>query len=158
MIIRLLVVGKLKEQYWKDAVNEYCKRISKYSNIEIIEINEEKISIENESNMIISKNLEGKRILEKINEKDYVILTEINSNMLNSIEFSKKLENIMNDSNSKINFIIGGSYGVSEEIKQRANYKISFSKMTFPHQMARVILLEQIYRAFKIMHNERYHK
>ena len=158
MIIRVLAVGKLKEEYWRKAVDEYVKRIKGFSDIEIVEINEEKISAENESNIEIAKREEGKRILDKINDKDYVILMDINSKTLDSVELSNKLKDLIDNSNSKIDFVIGGSYGVDENVKNRANFKLSFSKLTFPHQMFRVMLLEQIYRSFTIMNNRKYHK
>ena len=157
MNIKFIVVGNLKEKYWKDACDEYLKRLTKYASIELIEIKEESINVENQSNILISKTQEGKRILDKITSKDYVILLDINSNQLDSISLSNKLKEI-SDNNSRIAFVIGGSYGVSEDIYKRANYKLSFSKLTFPHQMARVMLLEQVYRCFKILNNERYHK
>ena len=150
-MIRLLTVGKIKEQYLIDAINEYKKRISKYTKIEIIEVPDENFDIEKTLN-------KEKQSLEKyILEKDYVITLEIEGKEISSIDFSNKLNEIRSI-NSNITFIIGGSYGLSDEIKNRSNYKLSFSKMTFPHQLFRVLLLEQIYRAFKIINNESYHK
>ena len=144
-MIKIICVGKIKEQYLKDAILEYKKRISKYHKLEIIELPDN--SIEEE----------GNAILKVINDKDYVITLEIEGQMIDSIEFSNRMEKIFIE-HSNITFIIGGSDGLSDEIKAISNFKLSFSKMTFPHQLFRVILLEQIYRAFKIMKNETYHK
>ena len=144
-MIKIICVGKIKEQYLKDAILEYMKRISKYHKLEIIELPDN--SIEEE----------GNAILKVINDKDYVITLEIEGQMIDSIEFSNRMEKIFIE-HSNITFIIGGSDGLSDKIKAISNFKLSFSKMTFPHQLFRVILLEQIYRAFKIMKNETYHK
>lgn len=144
-MIKIICVGKIKEQYLKDAILEYKKRISKYHKLEIIELPDN--SIEEEENAI----------LKVINDKDYVITLEIEGQMIDSIEFSNRIEKIFIE-HSNITFIIGGSDGLSDKIKAISNFKLSFSKMTFPHQLFRVILLEQIYRAFKIMKNETYHK
>lgn len=144
-MIKLIVVGKIKENYLKDAINDYYNRINKYHRLEIIEVMD--------SNIIEEKD----KILKYINQKDYIVTLEIEGNMLSSIDFSKKIDNIFL-SNSNITFIIGGSNGIHEDIKRISNYKLSLSRMTFPHQLFRVILLEQIYRSFKIMNNEGYHK
>ena len=151
-MIKIICVGKLKEKYLKDAIDEYLKRLSKYTKINLIELND----VNNmDINNILRK--EQEEIAKYINIKDYVITLEIDGNQLSSLEFAKKIDDVfINYSN--ITFIIGGSYGLSNEIKNRANYKLSFSKLTFPHQLFRVILLEQIYRAFKINNNEEYHK
>lgn len=151
-MIKIICVGKIKEKYIKEAIEEYKKRISKYTKLEIIELQD----INNPNiNIILEK--EKELILNKINEKDYVITLEIEGKELNSLELSKTLENIQ-IINSNITFIIGGSYGLHKEIKERSNFKLSFSKLTFPHQLFRVILLEQIYRSYKIINNESYHK
>lgn len=148
-MIKIICVGKLKEKYWKSAVDEYTKRISKYSKIEIIECND----YSNGDILTQEKN----EILKHIGDRDYVITLEIEGIQLDSPNLAKKIDLIyLNYSN--ITFIIGGSYGIHEEIKQIANYALSFSKMTFPHQMFRVMLLEQIYRSYKIINNESYHK
>lgn len=148
-MIKIICIGKLKEDYLKKAMEEYKKRITKYSKIEMIEL-------EDESNGNILEK-EKTRILKYINEKDYVITLEIDGSSIDSMELSKKIESIyLNYSN--ITFIIGGSYGLHDDIKKRSNYALSFSKLTFPHQLFRVMLLEQIYRSFKIMHHETYHK
>ncbi len=151
-MIKIICVGKIKEKYLKDAICDYSKRISKYTKLEIIEVSDrDKLPI----NDILDK--EGNDILKHINDKDYVISLEINGNNLSSIELAKKIDTIFNKY-SNIVFIIGGSYGLSNNIKQRCNYALSFSKLTFPHQLFRVMLLEQIYRAYKINNNETYHK
>ena len=150
-MIRIICVGKIKEKYFTDAINEYQKRLSKYTKLEIIELPDFDADI----NTILKK--ESELILKHIKDKSYVITLEIEGNELSSIELSKKIDNILN-TNSDITFIIGGSYGLSDEVKNISNYKLSFSKMTFPHQLFRVILLEQIYRSYKILNNETYHK
>lgn len=150
-MIKIICVGKIKEQYLKDAIDEYMKRLSKYTKIEIIELPD--------MNYDLKKILEIEKsnILNHIKNTDYNILLDINGKELTSIEFSNTIDKIRNNY-SNINFIIGGSYGVHDEIKNIANDRISFSKLTFPHQLFRVILLEQIYRSFKILNNEEYHK
>lgn len=151
-MIKIITVGSIKEKYLKDAIEEYKKRIKKYTNIEIIEVKDE--GLVEETKAIL---LEGEKIKKHISDKDYILTLEIEGKELNSIEFSKKLEQIQIE-NSNITFIIGGSYGLSEEIKNKAKVHLSFSKMTFPHQLFRIMLLEQIYRSYKIMNNEKYHK
>ena len=150
-MIRIICIGKIKEKYFIDAINEYQKRLSKYTKLEIIELPDFDADI----NTILKK--ESELILKHIKDRSYVITLEIEGNELSSIELSKKIDNILN-TNSDITFIIGGSYGLSDEVKNISNYKLSFSKMTFPHQLFRVILLEQIYRSYKILNNETYHK
>lgn len=151
-MIKIICVGKVKEKYLKDAIEEYEKRLSKYTKLKIIEVSD----IDNPSIDIVL--LKEKELIEKyIEDKDYVITMEIEGNIISSEEFAKKIDNIFN-TNSNITFIIGGSYGLHQDIKNRSNYKLSFSKMTFPHQLFRVNLLEQIYRTFKINNNESYHK
>ena len=151
-MIKIITVGQLKEKYLKDAVEEYKKRLSKYTNLEIIEIKDEGLVEEKKA-----IELEGEKINKYLDNKDYIITFEIEGKQMSSVEFSEKLERIQIE-NSNIVFIIGGSYGLSNSIKDKSNLKLSFSKMTFPHQLFRVILLEQIYRSFKIMNNEKYHK
>lgn len=148
-MIKIICVGKIKEKFYKEAIEEYKKRLSKYTRLEIIEVPDES------TGNILEK--EEINILKNIKDKDYVITMEIEGNYLSSIELANKIDNTLID-NSNITFIIGGSYGLSEKIKRRSNYKLSFSKLTFPHQLFRVILLEQIYRSFKIINNESYHK
>ena len=151
-MIKIICVGKIKEKYLKDAISEYQKRLSKYTKLEIIELND--ISNLNR-NDIIEK--EGINILNNIKEKDYVITLDINGIKMNSVKFADTLAKTL-IINSNIVFIIGGSYGLSNSVSARSNLKLSFSDLTFPHQLFRVILLEQIYRAFKINNNEEYHK
>lgn len=151
-MIKIITIGFIKEQYLKDAIAEYKKRISKYTNLEIIELKDEDFG-EIEKTLKV----EEEKILKQISDRDYIITLEIEGKELTSIEFAKKIESIQLE-NSNITFIIGGSYGLSENIKNKANYHLSFSKMTFPHQLFRVLLLEQIYRAYKINNNESYHK
>lgn len=159
MKITIITVGKIKEKFLSDAINEYSKRLGKYAIIEIIEVPDEKTDenrSQNEEKLVKAK--EGDRILKYIKDNQYVITLEINGKMLDSIELSQKIESLGIEGKSNIVFIIGGSLGLDERISQRADFKLSFSKMTFPHQLMRVILLEQIYRSFRIIHNEPYHK
>ena len=151
-MIKIITVGAIKEKYLRDAIDEYTKRLRKFTNLEIIELKDENLN-EIEKNKI----KEAERIKKHIDKKDYINTLEIEGKQLSSEEFSKKIENTLIES-SNITFIIGGSYGLADEIKSLSNFKLSFSKMTFPHQLFRVILLEQIYRAYKIMNNENYHK
>lgn len=151
-MIKIICLGKIKETYLKEAIEEYKKRISKYTDLEIIELQDEGIP---DSKTALKK--EKEKILKVINQKDYIITLEIEGEQTTSIELSKKIENIFIN-HSNISFIIGSSFGLDEEIKEKSNYKLSFSKLTFPHQLFRVMLLEQIYRAFKIINNEEYHK
>ena len=151
-MIKLITVGTIKEKYLKDAIEEYTKRIKKYTNIELIEVKDE--GLVEESKAI---SLEAEKIKKHLSPRDYIITMEIEGKQLTSEEFSDKLNQIQIE-NSNIVFIIGGSYGLSDEIKQMAKLHLSFSKMTFPHQLFRVLLLEQIYRCYKILNNESYHK
>ena len=151
-MIKIITVGSIKEKYLKDAIEEYTKRISKYTNIEIIEAKDEGLVEPTKS-----LQLEAEKILKHINDKDYIITLEIEGKELSSIELASKLDKITLEA-STITFIIGGSYGLSQNIKDKAKLHLSFSKMTFPHQLFRVLLLEQIYRSFKINNNESYHK
>jgi 23S rRNA (pseudouridine1915-N3)-methyltransferase len=151
-MIKIITVGNLKEKYLKDAIAEYEKRIKKFTNIELIEVKDEGL-VEEQKAM----KLEAEKINKYINEKDYIITLEIEGKEMSSPDFAKKLDSIFL-SYSNITFIIGGSYGLSNEIKSKSNLALSFSKMTFPHQLFRVLLLEQIYRAYKINNNESYHK
>lgn len=159
MKITLICVGKIKEKYLNDAINEYSKRLSKYCRLEIIEVADEKTE-ENASDTVNEqvKSKEGERILKHIKDGSYVITLEILGKMLNSTELADKLEKTGLNGKSHITFIIGGSLGLSETVSKRSDYNLSFSKMTFPHQLMRVILLEQIYRSFRINNNEPYHK
>ena len=144
-MIKIICVGKIKESFYRDACDEYLKRLSKYHKINVIEVMD--------SDKIHEKEL----IINKIDKKDFIITLEINGKELDSVEFANFIDKSFL-SNSNICFIIGGSNGLDDEISKLSNYKLSFSKMTFPHQLFRVILLEQIYRCFKIINNETYHK
>ena len=151
-MIKIITVGTIKERYLKEAIDDYVKRLKKYTNIEVIEVKDE--GLVEESKAI---QLEKDKIEKHIGTRDYVITLEIEGKHLTSPEFAENIAQIQIE-NRNITFIIGGSYGLSEEIKQKAKMHLSFSKMTFPHQLFRVFLLEQIYRAFKILNNEKYHK
>ena len=151
-MIKIITVGTIKEKYLKDAIEEYMKRLKKYTNIELIEVKDEGL-VEEQKAM----QLEADKILKYISQKDYIITLEIEGKSFTSEEFAEKINQIQIE-NSNIVFIIGGSYGLSPEIKEKSKLHLSFSKMTFPHQLFRVFLLEQIYRAYKILNNESYHK
>jgi len=159
MNVKILCVGKIKEKFYTQAIDEYAKRLSKYCSLSIIEVPDEKTS-ENASDteMAIVKDKEGQRLLKHINDRDFVIGLAILGQQLDSVAFSKYIENLGIQGNSSIVFVIGGSLGLSDDVYSRCDYQISFSKMTFPHQLMRVILLEQIYRAMRIIKNEPYHK
>ena len=144
-MIKIVCVGKIKEKYLRDAISDYEKRISKYHKINIIEVND--------SNM----KEESKKKKKNIKKDDFVITLEINGNVISSMEFANKIDKLF-ITNSNITFVIGGSDGIDDIVKERSNYSLSFSTLTFPHQLFRVILLEQIYRCFKILNNETYHK
>lgn len=159
MNIKIICIGKLKEKYWTEAVAEYVKRISRFARIEIIELKETRISDRpSEAEEESVKKSEGAEILKKIKKDDYCITLEIKGKELSSEQLAKQLDRLALDGKSSISFVIGGSLGLSHEVSARADFKLSFSPMTFPHQMMRVILLEQIYRCFKINNNETYHK
>ena len=159
MNVTVVAVGKLKEKYWQEAVKEYSKRLGKYCRFNIIEIRESLLrgnpSVADEEAVKVA---EGQEILSKIKSSDYVITLEIKGRGLSSTELAKRIDDLAIMGKSSIVFVIGGSLGLSQEVSRRADFKLSFSAMTFPHQMMRVILLEQIYRSFKIIRNETYHK
>ena len=157
--ISIISVGKIKEKYLKLGIEEFSKRLSKYCKLDIIEVNDEKAP-ENLSSkeMNIVKDKEGKSILSKIKQTQYVVALAIDGDKLSSEKFAKKLDKLSLEGNSHICFVIGGSLGLSDEVLSRADMKMSFSDMTFPHQMMRLILLEQIYRWFRINNHEPYHK
>ena len=144
-MIKIVCVGKVKEKYLQEAIADYMKRLTKYHKINIIELED---SNEGE---------EANRILKNIDVKDYVITLDIEGNIISSLDFAKKIDKQF-IINSNITFVIGGSDGLDKKVKERADYSLSFSRLTFPHQLFRVILLEQIYRCFKILNNETYHK
>ncbi len=151
-MIKIICVGKLKESYWKEACQEYLKRLQKYTTVELIEVQDEKIDDEK-----IALATEGERIEKILNPKDFLITMEIEGTMPSSVELSEQLEKI-EMRNSNLTFLIGGSYGIHPRIKEKANLKLSFSRLTFPHQLFRILLLEQIYRSYKIRNHETYHK
>ncbi|ELJ9316701.1 23S rRNA (pseudouridine(1915)-N(3))-methyltransferase RlmH [Staphylococcus pseudintermedius] len=159
MKITILAVGKLKEKYWKLAIAEYTKRLGAYSKIEVVEVPDEKapetMSVKEIEQV---KEKEGQRILSKIKPQSIVITLEIAGKMLSSEDLAKTLDQRMTQGASDFTFVIGGSHGLHDDVLRRSDFALSFSKMTFPHQMMRVILLEQVYRAFKIMRGEAYHK
>jgi len=157
--ISIIAVGKLKEKYLKSGIDEYLKRLTSYAKVEIIEIPDEKAPEElSHSEMEQVKQKEGERLLSKLSQDTYVIALAIDGKMKSSEELAQSIDKLAVYGKSKIAFIIGGSLGLSNEVLQRADEKLSFSKMTFPHQLMRLILLEQIYRAFRINRNEPYHK
>ena len=151
-MIKIICVGKIKEAFYREAIIEYQKRLSKYTKLEVIELPD--ITTSN-----IEENIKKEAIMiqKYIGPKDYVITLEIEGTQVSSEKFAQKIDSIY-QTNSTITFIIGGSYGLSQNIKQMSNWSLSFSKMTFPHQLFRIVLLEQIYRAYKINHHESYHK
>lgn len=159
MRISIVCVGKIKEKYLKLGIDEFSKRLSKYCKLEVIELDDEKAP-ENLSDkeMIMIKDKEGKKILSKIKDNAHVIALAIDGKNLSSEELANTIDNLGVRGTSHIVFVIGGSLGLSDEVLIRANYKLSFSKMTFPHQLMRLILLEQIYRAYRINNGEPYHK
>ena len=159
MKITLLTVGKLKEKYLKDGIKEYIKRLGIYTKIVEIEVKDEKAP-ENlsENEMEIIKEKEAHRLLEKIKDTSYVISLAIEGESLSSVDFAKKIDSLMLGGKSDIVFIIGGSLGLHKSVLERSNAKISFSKLTFPHQLMKLILVEQIYRAYRIINNHSYHK
>ena len=148
-MIKVISVGKIKERYFIDAIAEYKKRLSKYTKLEIIELPDYNYDA------LKTINEEGKNILSKISDKDFVVTLDINGKQMDSLSLSRFIDNNIS---KNITFVIGGSYGLSDDVLKRSNYSLSFSLLTFPHQLFRVILLEQIYRSFKIINNESYHK
>ena len=159
MNINIICIGKLKEKYWQDAVKEYSKRLGSYCTLQIIELKESPLRANaSEADELAVKEAEGKEILRRIRDGDYVISLEIQGKSFTSEHLAEHMEHLAIDGRSTADFIIGGSLGLSPEVSRRADLKLSFSAMTFPHQMMRVILLEQIYRSFKIIRHETYHK
>ena len=159
MKITIVCVGKIKEKFYQDAIAEYVKRLSRYVSLNILEVKDEKTKEQAspaEEKQV--KDLEGERILKNIREDGYVIALAIEGKTLDSVELSEKIDALGLGGTSHIYFVIGGSLGLSEEVLKRADYKLSFSRMTFPHQLMRVILLEQIYRSYRIINHEPYHK
>ncbi len=152
--INLYVIGSIKEKYMIDEINEYLKRLSKYSKVNIIELKESKI--QNKDPLLILEE-EGNEILKKIEKDEYLFLLDLHGKIISSEDFASQISSLIDTGKGKISFAIGGTLGVSEKLRERANFKLSISKMTFTHQMTRCILLEQIYRAFKIINHESYH-
>lgn len=156
--INIICIGKIKETYLKDAINEYSKRLSKYCNLKVIELADEKLP--EKINDTIINEIKGKecaKIKEQIKKDSYIICLDLKGKQYTSVEFSQKIDDIALNFNSTINFIIGGTLGLTDELLSISNEKICFSKMTFPHQLIRVFLLEQLFRAFKISKGETYH-
>lgn len=159
MHISIVCVGKIKEKYFTMAIDEYIKRLSRYCKIDIIEVADEKTPDNASDNLEdLIKKKEGDRILKHIKDDSYVITLEIQGKMQDSLEFSKHLEKLGIEGKSNVVFVIGGSLGLHNCVSQRSDFKLSFSKMTFPHQLMRVVLLEQIYRSYRIINGEPYHK
>ena len=159
MKITLITVGKNKEKYLKDAIAEYSKRLSRYCKLEIIEVADEKTP--DQASETVEENIrskEGERILKHIRDDMYVITLEIGGKMLSSEELAQKIETLGIQGESSIAFVIGGSIGLGKEVLKRSDFALSFSKMTFPHQLMRVILLEQVYRSYRIINGAPYHK
>ena len=159
MKITILSVGQIKEKYFIDAIDEYEKRISKYAKVENITVKDSAISkADTDKEINIIKDEEGKRIIERIPEGAYKIVLDLKGKELDSVELSQKMSDVFLRNSSHIVFIIGGSLGLSNEVLSLADYHLCFSKMTFPHKLMKLILLEQVYRSFKIINNETYHK
>ena len=159
MKIRILTIGKLKEKYLVNGINEYVKRLNAYCKVEMVEVPDEPIpdnASENVENII--KDKEADKIVSKIKDDEYVIVLDLHGKEIDSVAFSKHIEECMIRGKSTITFVIGGSLGLGKSLLQRANYRLCFSKMTFPHQLMKLILVEQVYRAYKIMRRETYHK
>ena len=159
MEIRIITVGKIKEKYLNDGIAEYAKRLSRYCKLNFIQVPDEKTPDKASDGMNRQiKETEGNRLLSHIREQDYVIALAIEGKMLDSVELSDFIAKLGVQGKSSIAFVIGGSLGLSDAVLKRADYKLSFSKMTFPHQLMQMILLEQIYRGYRIMNHEPYHK
>lgn len=159
MKITIVCVGKIKEKFYRDALAEYTKRLSRYCSLTITEVADEKTKEQaSETECAIIKDREGERILKSIRDDGYVIALAIDGKNLDSVELSEKIDGLGLSGKSNVYFVIGGSLGLSDAVMKRADYKLSFSRMTFPHQLMRVILLEQIYRSYRIINHEPYHK
>ena len=156
MKIKIIALGKIKEKFLKDGINEFLKRLTPYTSLEMFELNPVEIKDENLTQKALDE--EGVNILSHIKEDSYVITMEIQGKQLSSEELAKKINDITISGVSELVFVIGSSCGISQKVSQRADFKLSMSKMTFLHQFARLILIEQIYRAFKILNGEKYHK
>ena len=156
MNIKIIAVGKLKEKYTKDAIDEFKKRLGAFCSLSLVEIPAQEIKDENLNEKY--KETEGQKILAAIKPDSYVITLEILGKSLNSEEFAQKIKTLSQEGHNEVVFVIGGANGLSKAVSERANFKLSFSKMTFTHQLIRIFLYEQIYRAFKIINNEAYHR
>lgn len=156
MKIKIIALGKIKEKFLKDGIDEFLKRLTPYTTVEIVELQPVEIKDENLTKKALDQ--EGEKILANIKPNSYVITLEILGKQLSSEEFANKINEITNEGVGELVFVIGSSCGLAPEVSQRANFKLSISKMTFLHQFARLLLIEQIYRAFKILKNETYHK
>ena len=158
MKIKIYAIGKIKD-FYKLGCDEYIKRLSSYTQIEVVELKDEPIPDRpSESEILKAKKLEGNRVLSQLKEKEYLIALDLDKKQMTSEDFSEYLKGKLESNGAHISFVIGGSYGLSDELKARVNDSVSLSKLTFPHQLARLVLLEQIFRAFKILNNETYHK
>lgn len=159
MKITILAVGKIKEKFYRQAIEEFEKRLSRYCKLEIVEVADEKTPDHaSEAEELLIKEKEGQRLLKHVRDDAWICALAINGRMLDSVELSEKIESLGVSGTSHIIFVIGGSLGLAEQVLKRADYLLSFSKMTFPHQLMRVILLEQIYRSYRILSKQPYHK
>ena len=159
MKITILAVGKVKESYFRDGIAEYLKRLSKYAKMEVIEVNDEKTPDNaSEKEELLIKQKEGERLLKSMKEDAYTIALAIDGKKLDSVALAEKINQLGVSGNSHIQFVIGGSLGLADEVLKKADMKLSFSDITFPHQLMRLILCEQIYRSYRIIHNQPYHK
>lgn len=159
MEIRIITVGKIKEKYLNDGIKEYSKRLSRYCKLTFCQVPDEKTP-DKASDALNEqiKAIEGERLMKYIRDQDYVVALAIDGKMLDSVELSKKIGQLGVEGKSTIDFVIGGSLGLGDQVLKRADYKLSFSRMTFPHQLMQMILLEQIYRGYRILNHEPYHK
>lgn len=159
MNIDIICVGRIKEKYLEDAIKEYSKRLSRYCKLRITELKDEK-AIDGQSQSLDEKVklIEGERILKSLNDDAFIFVLDLKGKQIDSVAFSRKIDDLKITGKSNVQFVIGGSLGLSDEVVKKADFLLKFSEMTFPHQLMRVVLLEQIYRAFRIMNNEPYHK
>ncbi len=158
MKIKIYAIGKIKD-FYKVGVDEYIKRLFNYAQVEVVELKDEPIPDRpSESEILKAKKLEGSRVLASIKDKEYLIALDLNKKEMTSEEFASYINKKLESNGAHISFVIGGSYGLSDELRQRVNDSVSLSSLTFPHQLARLILLEQLFRVFKILNNETYHK
>ena len=157
--VNIICCGKIKESYWRDAIDEYSKRLQKFAKLNIIEISDEKVPDKLNDTLIENiKNIEAEKMIQKLPKDSYIIALDVKGTQYSSEEFAKKISNYSINGISNISFVIGGTLGIGEKMMELVNEKISFSKMTFPHQLMRVLFIEQLYRAFKINNNETYHR